>query len=306
MASLNSRPSDDFEKWVRENGGDDELIELLKGNGFTSKLSLGNLDFKSPDASLFVDLLNYGQKCLLQGLVKLLNTQIGEPSRDPYSAGVSKASSLSAVSNSSSLKEKIGRMFHRRTPAGEKLDKGLEFEPVAAYPKAKKSGAKRKAPEGRGKDGPMKKKIKQLKLKIIALPKMLKRTPTGAYRDQLTHHLWININASEEETKEKIANMLGWPNPKSVDFLYAQGKNLRKAELRDVENAESWDLDTLRALMGSGALYVFKNPEFESSESEMSDDSDFVSVEKSGSHVSKPFNAIEHCLLQRVSKSPQI
>ena len=53
--------------------------------------------------------------------------------------------------------------------------------------------------------------------------------------------------------------MLGWPNPKSVDFLYAQGKNLRKAELRDVENAEPWDLDALRALMGSGALYVFKN-----------------------------------------------
>ena len=49
--------SDSFEKWVRENGGDDELIELLKANGFTSKLSLGNLDFSSPDASLFVDLL---------------------------------------------------------------------------------------------------------------------------------------------------------------------------------------------------------------------------------------------------------
>ena len=43
--------SDSFEKWVRENGGDDKLIELLKANGFTSKLSLGNLDFKSPDAA---------------------------------------------------------------------------------------------------------------------------------------------------------------------------------------------------------------------------------------------------------------
>ena len=66
-----SGSSDSFEKWVRENGGDDDLLELLKTNGFTSKVSLGNLDFSSPDVSLFVDLLNYGQKCLLQGLVKL-------------------------------------------------------------------------------------------------------------------------------------------------------------------------------------------------------------------------------------------
>ena len=48
---------------------------------------------------------------------------------------------------------------------------------MAAYPKAKKSGVKRKAPEGPG--------FKQLKLKIVALPKMLKRTPTGAAYPQL-------------------------------------------------------------------------------------------------------------------------
>ena len=185
--------SDSFEKWVRENGGDDELIELLKANGFTSKLSLGNLDFNSPDASLFVDLLNYGQKCLLRGLVKLLNkqeAQVGESSRNPYSTGASKAASLSTVSKSSSLKEKIGRMFNLNIP-GERQEKASEFEPVSSFSKAKKFGAKRKASEGRGKSGPVKKKVKQMKLKIIALPKMSKRTPTGAYRNQLTHHMWI-------------------------------------------------------------------------------------------------------------------
>ena len=102
MASVNpgssgaSGSSDSFEKWVRENDGDDELIEVLKANGFTSKLSLGNLDFRSPDAFFFVDLLNYGQKCLLQGLVKLLNkqdVQVGESSRNSYFAGASKAAS---------------------------------------------------------------------------------------------------------------------------------------------------------------------------------------------------------------------
>ena len=79
---------------------------------------------------------------------------------------------------------------------------------------------------------------------------------------------------------------LGWRDPKIVQYLYAQGKKLRKAELRDVEDAETWDLDTLRALMGAGALYVVKDPELESSDSDMSSDSDFVSEKKSGPHVS--------------------
>ena len=80
---------------------------------------------------------------------------------------------------------------------------------------------------------------------------------------------------------------LAWCDPKIVQYLYAQGKNLRKADLSDVENAESWDLDTLRALMGSGALYVVKDPEYESSDSDMgSSDSKFVSEKKSSSHVS--------------------
>ena len=91
------------------------------------------------------------------------------------------------------------------------------------------------------------------------------------------------MDASEEVAKEKVAAVLGWSNPNSVSYLYAQGKNLCKAELSDVEFAESWDLDTLRALMGSGALYVVKNPDLESSDSsDMSSDSDFVSEKRSG------------------------
>ena len=81
----------------------------------------------------------------------------------------------------------------------------------------------------------------------------------------------------------EIADLLGWRDPKIAQYLYTQGRNLRKAELRDVENAESWDLDTLRALVG---LYVVKDPELESSDSDMSNDSDFVSEKKSSSHVS--------------------
>ena len=58
--------------------------------------------------------------------------------------------------------------------------------------------------------------------------------------------------------KEKLIHELGWHESKNIQYLYAQGKNLRIAQLCDVENAESWDLETLRVLMGSGALYVLK------------------------------------------------
>ena len=65
--------TDDFFKWIVSNGGDADIVEKLQSNCFTSKLSLSNLDFSSPDASQFIQSLNVGQKCLVQGLVKLLN-----------------------------------------------------------------------------------------------------------------------------------------------------------------------------------------------------------------------------------------
>ena len=103
---------------------------------------------------------------------------------------------------------------------------------------------------------------------------MTKRTPIGTARDELTHHIWINTNASDEEVKEKIKATLGWSNMVDIQYLYAQGKNLRMAKLSDVEHGESWDLETLRVLMGSGALYVLKENSHSSSSSVTSDDDD--------------------------------
>ena len=40
--------------------------------------------------------------------------------------------------------------------------------------------------------------------------------------------------------------------------MYASGRYLRKATLEDVQNAVLWDADTVKALMGSGSLYVCK------------------------------------------------
>lgn len=96
---------------------------------------------------------------------------------------------------------------------------------------------------------------------------MTRQTPTGISRERLTHHIWVNMDAPEDEVKEKIRATLGLRERESVQYLYAQGKNLRVARLSDVENAYSWDLETLRALMGSGALYILHSPSEDSSSS---------------------------------------
>ena len=46
--------SQSFDDWLLESGADTELIHVLKASGFSSKLSLKNIAFQSPDASLFV------------------------------------------------------------------------------------------------------------------------------------------------------------------------------------------------------------------------------------------------------------
>ena len=53
------------------------------------------------------------------------------------------------------------------------------------------------------------------------------------------------MNPPQEETREKFTDLLGWR------YVYTQESN---AELRDIENAESWDLDTLQALMSSDVV----------------------------------------------------
>ena len=90
--SSTSSSGTSFEEWIRANGGDDEFVKLLLDNGFTSKLSLGNVDLESADAKSFIGLLSFGHKCLLRGLVKMASTVSGTCS--PYDAGAYKAASL--------------------------------------------------------------------------------------------------------------------------------------------------------------------------------------------------------------------
>ena len=54
-----------------------------------------------------------------------------------------------------------------------------------------------------------------------------------------------------------MKSMIGIVHYKGYNIV--SGRHLRPATLNDVENATSWDVDSLRALMGSGCLYVSRN-----------------------------------------------
>ena len=95
----------DFEKWVNDNGGEDDIIQKLRSNGFTSELSSANLDFNVAD---FVMSFNYG----LQGLMKLSKEVPDCPVVNVPHLSVSfKESSLVAGSNTT-IKDKISKHFH--------------------------------------------------------------------------------------------------------------------------------------------------------------------------------------------------
>lgn len=63
---------------------------------------------------------------------------------------------------------------------------------------------------------------------------------------------------------KRIKEAFGWSSMWDLQFMYSSG---RQASLEDVENSSSWDLATVKALMGSGCLYVSR---FAAIESEIS------------------------------------
>ena len=115
--------------------------------------------------------------------------------KTPYSSGATTATALS--NTSSSLKDKISIMFKFNGTLSSDVTASSSKD-VSQLAQVEKRASKRKAPTSR--KGPFKKKVKQMRIKIIALPKMMRHTPTAANRSHLAYHVWLNRNASEEET----------------------------------------------------------------------------------------------------------
>ena len=82
--------------------------------------------------------------------------------------------------------------------------------------------------------------------------------PVGACREKHQKIMWLRESASETEVRSKIRDLFCWKSTSAVQFMYASGRHLRPSSLKDVENATSWDCNAIKALMGSGCLYVCK------------------------------------------------
>ena len=77
-------------------------------------------------------------------------------------------------------------------------------------------------------------------------------TSTPINRAEKAKEIWIKA-----EVEEHIrAGLDGHQHSPLSIYNNAQGKCLRVEKLDDIENATSWDCETVKALMGSGFLYL--------------------------------------------------
>ena len=296
-----------FAAWVQEHGGDEQFVGILTAHGFSSKLSLSNLDVSAMEATGLLEQLNYGQKCLLRGLIQLCRTQSGDSGSSTrkvhgvdYGAVTEKVQHIgSKAKKGSSTRTKLGQLF-RFNPASSKAGSSKvasaakvtsaeetgsdsdDFQPVPLNREMRKRLLKKKSvvstatcavtpppKSGKGKQ-PAKRKVKEFRLKVVALPRMMSLIPAPSERR--VHEVWVRATASGDEVSGKIQSVLGWKE--KPQYLYAQGKNIRPASLSDVEGADSWEVQSIRALMGTGCLYVVKMgvSEATNSDTEVSND----------------------------------
>ena len=189
--------------------------------------------------------LNYGQRCLLQGLIAACKAP--EKEEDVYKEGMQQAMHAVKFPKDKGLRSTLGALFNKKLGPQSTDDAGLS----GCQPNKRKGKYPMK--------GPVKKKVREHRFRVVGLKRICTKTPTGALRESLTKNIWICENANEEEVQGRIREAFNWGNEYKVQFMYANGRNLRLATLQDVENCEgSWDGETIKALMGSGCLYVLR------------------------------------------------
>ena len=198
----------------------------------------------STECEQLLEQLNYGQRCLLQGLISACKSR--EKEEDLYKESMQQAMHAVKFPKDKGLRTTLGALFNKKL--GPQPTDGAG--PSGCQPSKRKGKYPMK--------GPVKKKVKEHRFRVVGLKRMCTKTPTGAVRESLTKNIWIRENANEEEVQARIREAFNWGDEYKVQFMYANGRNLRLATLQDVENCEGWDGETIRALMGSGCLYVLR------------------------------------------------
>ncbi len=177
------------------------------------------------------------------------------------------------------IKEKINKLFNFGSAGDQSSSKCLKIDthheshdeaddflphPVSYTKRSKgkgKIGAETKVLKG-------KRKIKERRLRVVWVYPRTSTTPTD--RAERFREVWVRADASASEIRDRIKDLFQWPEMQEYQYMYAQGKNLRVAKIGDIENSTSWDCETVRALMGSGYLYISKSFMDSLSDSEVS------------------------------------
>ena len=266
MADLPESAADiPFDEWVVKNGGSPSFISLLAEFGFTSRLSLQHL--KEEEATELFDRMNCGQRSLLRGLISLSSTKIIESEHSGYGKCLEKISTCKQASGG--VQTKLSQLFNLQKPKqadGESSSSSFQPQPLVSRKIRKRTSASTPTPKYQK----LKKKckVKEVKVKVVGMEYERSSTPVGAERESMMKSIWIRESANEDEVHWKICEAFDWDPSEEIRFMYSSGRHLRAASLRDIENSDSWDCETVKALMGNGCLYVAKADEKISSDSE--------------------------------------
>lgn len=247
-----------FESWLIENGATAEFVATLSSNGFTSKLALAHLETESDEAKELFRELNYGNRCLLHGLVDICK-KAQQPTMVTSAISTAKSLARPKAGVRSTLRSLFRKKERISNVSSEDEDSLSKFNPTSD-PMKPAGGKKRSRPlNDRGKYPPGKGKIRKVpetKLKVVLLPKFSTTTPTSSERSKSLSDVWIPKYATASQVKECIQRAFSMPKDSDFRYLYASGKNLRYAVIKDIENAREWDAAAVKTLQGSGFLYI--------------------------------------------------
>ena len=238
----------------------------------------------SEDCKSLIEQMNCGQRCSLRGLISASKDQ----KRDVYKESVQKTKT--AITNGKNLRSTLGQLFNKDMSHQKTTDEAgpsqTGISPSCTTSQSHKIKNKGKYPT----KGPIKRKVKEYRLRVVGLTKMCSKTPVGAMRDSKMKNVWVRENSFAEEVARKICETFNWNyDTSTVQYMYANGRYLHKANLEDVENADTWDSEAVRALMGCGCLYVVKGVQEKENELNTCDSDEEDAVQKINADL-KPSN----------------
>ncbi len=128
------------------------------------------------------------------------------------------------------------------------VDELEDFQVTA--PRVRK-GCARKGAKGHA---TKRRKIPEYSWKVLAVNPKQESTPVAAQRKSAVT-LHISRDAGEGEVRDLLHEALDIPADQ-LQFMYAYGRMMRLATLRDVSGATEWDAESVHAFKGEGYLYV--------------------------------------------------